>query len=61
MENRRRTFLDIEKNVTATKFQTKLLGFRTVGAPRSISGIAKLDTIQEEFVLQIVDSFYEKC
>ena len=49
LENRRLTFLDIEKNFAKTKFQTNLIRFRTVGGPRSLEGIVKLGTIREPF------------
>ena len=42
-------FLDIEKNFAKTKFQTSLIRFSTVGAPRILDGIAKLVTVWEPF------------
>ena len=46
--------------ITHQKIVRKVIRFRTVGAPRNLEGIAKLDTIREQFAWHIFSSFYEK-
>ena len=43
-----------------SQFQTHLIWFRTIGAPKSLEGITKLDTIREQFAWQIFNSFFMK-
>ena len=40
-----------------TKIQANLVWLRTVGAPRSLGGIAKLDTNQEQLTWHIFNNF----
>lgn len=44
-----------EKNFTKTKFETNFIGYTE--APRSLDGMAKLNTVLEELVLKIFNSF----
>ena len=50
MENCGHIFLDAEKNFKKTQVQTNLIWFRTFEASKSLEGVAKLDTIREQFV-----------
>ena len=57
LDNRGHDFLVIEYNCPKTKFPTKLIWFRTVGAPEILEGIEKLGSNREQFAWQIFYSF----
>lgn len=48
LENCRKIVLKIKKNFRKTKFPTNLSCFRTVGDPRNLQEIVRLDTIWEQ-------------